>query len=192
MITKNSSSRGFGTQFGLLASPMGLLTEGDHAHQGTCATALVARPKSVEQNKNSSFPLGQLQLDAFLGTLAPFLRASDNPMAIACFLLLTTPPFPPLPDRNVPRFLRRIALLTVLLAARPYLAMIASNLIKVLCTVTITTENLPRDRQLSVDLPPKTCTSPLAPGTNTSWLTRIYQDRCMLNPSRLLYKPKTV
>jgi hypothetical protein len=43
-------------------------------------------------------------------------------MAIACFLLFTTPPFPPFPDRRVPCFLRRIALLTVLLAAFPYLA----------------------------------------------------------------------
>jgi hypothetical protein len=84
----------------------------------------------VVQDKNFVSHLAQLQLDAFLGTLAPFLRASDNPMAIACFLLLTTPPFPPLPERNVPRFLRRIALLTVLLAARPYLAMISSDLIK--------------------------------------------------------------
>ena len=81
--------------------------------------------------KFAMLDLVQLLLDAFLVTFAPFLRASDNPIAIACFLLLTTPPFPPLPDRNVPRFLRRIALLTVLLAARPYLAMVTSDLIKV-------------------------------------------------------------
>ena len=142
----------------------------------------------------SSAHMAQLQLDAFLGTFAPFLRASDNPMAIACFLLLTTPPFPPLPDRNVPRFRRRIALLTVLLAARPYLAMIASDLIKMPRTTTIATENLDRDRQLSVDLPPKTCRPRLAPSpnSNTCWLTRIYQDRCMLNPSRTIYKSKIV
>jgi hypothetical protein len=39
-------------------------------------------------------------LDRFFGTLAPFFRASDRPMAIACFLLFTF-----LPDRplfNVP------------------------------------------------------------------------------------------
>ena len=48
-------------------------------------------------------------------------------MAIACFLLLTVPPLPPLPDFNVPRFLRRIALRTVLLAALPYLGMVMSS-----------------------------------------------------------------
>jgi hypothetical protein len=146
----------------------------------------------MAQDKSSSSRLVPLQLDAFLGTFAPFLRASDNPMAIACFLLLTAPPFPPLPDRNVPRFLRRIALLTVLLAARPYLAIIASDLIEVPCTATITIENPPRDRQLSVDFPPETCTPWLAPSPNTFWLTPIYQNRRMLNHSRLLYKSNAV
>jgi hypothetical protein len=73
----------------------------------------------------------QVQLD-FLrgGTLAPFLRASERPMAIACFLLLTVPPLPPLPDFNVPRFLRRIALRTVFAAAFPYLAIVISFSVK--------------------------------------------------------------
>lgn len=58
---------------------------------------------------------------AFLrGTLAPFFRASESPMAIACFRLFTRPPFPAFPERSVPRFLRRIALATVLLALLPY------------------------------------------------------------------------
>jgi len=48
-------------------------------------------------------------------------------MAIACFLLLTVPPLPPLPDFNVPRFLRRMALRTVLLAALRYLGMVMSS-----------------------------------------------------------------
>jgi hypothetical protein len=48
----------------------------------------------------------------FFGTLAPFFRASDNPIAMACFLLFTRPPFPALPDRKVPFFLRCIALFT--------------------------------------------------------------------------------
>jgi hypothetical protein len=48
-------------------------------------------------------------------------------MAMACFLLLTVPPLPPLPDFNVPRFLRRIALPTALLAAFPYLGMVMSS-----------------------------------------------------------------
>src|SRR5215472_14810175 len=57
----------------------------------------------------------------FFGTFAPFLRASDNPIAIACLRLFTLPPFPPLPDFNVPFFLRSIALFTRLPAAFPYL-----------------------------------------------------------------------
>jgi len=31
------------------------------------------------------------------GTFAPFARASDKPMAIACFRLVTLPPLPPRP-----------------------------------------------------------------------------------------------
>lgn len=42
-------------------------------------------------------------------------------MAIACLRLLTLPPLPPLPERKVPRFLRRIALSSVFRAALPYL-----------------------------------------------------------------------
>jgi hypothetical protein len=54
------------------------------------------------------------------GTFAPFDRASESPIAIACLRLFTRPPRPPLPLRSVPRFRRRIALATRLLAARPY------------------------------------------------------------------------
>jgi hypothetical protein len=64
------------------------------------------------------------QLDFFRGTLAPFSRASESPMAIACLRLSTFPPFPPFPDRRVPFFLRCIALFTDLLAARPYLGIV--------------------------------------------------------------------
>ena len=53
------------------------------------------------------------------GTLAPFFLASESPMAMACFRLFTLPPFPPGPLFRVPRFLRRMALSTVLLAAGP-------------------------------------------------------------------------
>ncbi len=42
-------------------------------------------------------------------------------MAMACLRLLTFPPLPPLPDLSVPRFLRLIALSTVLLAPLLYL-----------------------------------------------------------------------
>jgi hypothetical protein len=61
----------------------------------------------------------------FLGTLPPALRASDSPMAIACFLLLTF--FPDRPLFSVPllrlciaRFTLRWAL--VLLVAMMYAA----------------------------------------------------------------------
>lgn len=53
------------------------------------------------------------------GTFAPFSRASDNPMAIACSRLFTRPPRPPFPLFRVPRFRRRIALSTDLVAASP-------------------------------------------------------------------------
>jgi hypothetical protein len=53
------------------------------------------------------------------GTLAPFFRASDRPMAMACFRLFTRPPLPPGPLRNVPRLRRRMALSTRFDAAFP-------------------------------------------------------------------------
>jgi hypothetical protein len=54
------------------------------------------------------------------GTFAPFFRASERPIAIACLRLVTFPPFPPLPDLKVPLFRRRIALSTRFCAAFPY------------------------------------------------------------------------
>jgi hypothetical protein len=47
-------------------------------------------------------------------------------MAIACFRLFTRPPLPAVPERNVPCFFRRIALLTDFPAAFPYLGIVAS------------------------------------------------------------------
>ena len=52
------------------------------------------------------------------GTFAPFSRASDRPIAIACFLLVTLRPEPPL--LSVPLFRLCIARLTLLPAALPY------------------------------------------------------------------------
>jgi hypothetical protein len=66
------------------------------------------------------------QPDFFLGTFAPFFRASESPIAIACFRLCTFPPLPPFPDLKDPFFRRRIALLTDLPAVRPYLAIVSS------------------------------------------------------------------
>jgi hypothetical protein len=55
------------------------------------------------------------------GTFAPFFRASDKPMAIACLRLFTLPPRPFLPLRSEPRLRRRIALSTLRLAPGLYL-----------------------------------------------------------------------
>jgi hypothetical protein len=52
------------------------------------------------------------QLGFLLGTLVPFLRASDRPIAIACLRLVTTQPLPPFPEWSVPRFSLCIAFLT--------------------------------------------------------------------------------
>lgn len=56
----------------------------------------------------------------FAGTFAPFFRASDKPIAIACFRLVTF--FPDRPDVNDPFFFLRIALATVLCAFLEYFA----------------------------------------------------------------------
>ena len=55
------------------------------------------------------------------GTLAPARRASESPIAIACFRLVTFLPDPPL--LKVPRFRSRITFATFFWAALPYLAM---------------------------------------------------------------------
>jgi hypothetical protein len=57
--------------------------------------------------------------DLFGGTFAPFFRASDRPMAMACLRLFTLP-WRPLPDLRVPAFFRLMALLTDFPAALPY------------------------------------------------------------------------
>jgi hypothetical protein len=61
-----------------------------------------------------------LELFFFAGTFAPFFRASDSPIAIACLRLFTFPPWPDFPRRSVPLLRRRIALFTLLLAPLLY------------------------------------------------------------------------
>jgi hypothetical protein len=58
--------------------------------------------------------------DFFAGTLAPSRRASERPIAIACFLLVTF--FPERPLRSVPRLRSCIARFTFELAFRLYFA----------------------------------------------------------------------
>ena len=55
----------------------------------------------------------------FRGTFAPFSRASERPIAIACFRLFTFRPLRPL--FSVPFLRRRIALATLFPADFPYL-----------------------------------------------------------------------
>ncbi len=57
--------------------------------------------------------------DRFRGTFAPFSRASESPIAIACSRLFTLPPLPPRPRLSVPFFRRFIALSTRLPADFP-------------------------------------------------------------------------
>jgi hypothetical protein len=70
----------------------------------------------VTRNPWGRHPLwnARAQLFFFFGTFFPFFRAFDNPMAIACFLLLTRPPFPFGPLFAVPFLYRRISLFTSL------------------------------------------------------------------------------
>src|SRR6202030_1086969 len=77
-----------------------------------------ARPRTLTLAFGAA-PLQRLELRRF-GTFFPCLRASDNPIAIACLRLFTLPPRPPLPRLSVPRLRRCIALLTSLEAAREY------------------------------------------------------------------------
>src|SRR6266404_3769736 len=63
-----------------------------------------------------------LDEDFFFGTFPPSLRASDSPMAIACFLLVTF--LPDLPLFRVPSLRSCIAFLTFFCAFLPYLAII--------------------------------------------------------------------
>ena len=56
--------------------------------------------------------------DDFFGTLAPSLRASDNPIAMACFRLVTFLPLRPL--FSVPLFFSRIVRATFFCAFGPY------------------------------------------------------------------------
>src|SRR5438045_7399382 len=58
------------------------------------------------------------EADFFLGTFAPLLRASESPIAIACFRLFTV--FPLRPLFSLPRFFSCMALLTFFLAPLEY------------------------------------------------------------------------
>lgn len=65
-----------------------------------------------------------LERDDFLGTFAPFFRASLSPIAIACFRLFTLLPDPLL---SVPFLRRRIVERTFFEADLPYFAIATSS-----------------------------------------------------------------
>lgn len=68
--------------------------------------------------------------DRLRGTFAPFSRASDSPIAIACFRLVTLRPLPLL---SVPFLRRRIALSTRLPAALPYRRLLELFFLAAIC-----------------------------------------------------------
>jgi hypothetical protein len=63
--------------------------------------------------------MDETRYERFRGTFAPFLRASDRPMAMACFRLFTLG-WRPLPDFKVPFLARLMALDTAFFAPLPY------------------------------------------------------------------------
>ena len=70
-------------------------------------------PCRMKFEKASPASRGDYRLDLFFGaTFLPFLRASERPIAIACFRLVTF--FPLLPLRRVPRLRLCIARFTSL------------------------------------------------------------------------------
>jgi hypothetical protein len=83
-----------------------------------CGPAVSVQSSPVWQRRTAS---ASTYFYFFFGTFAPFLRASDSPIAMACFRLFTLPPLPDLPERKVPLFFRRTALATDLLAPLLYL-----------------------------------------------------------------------
>jgi hypothetical protein len=64
-------------------------------------------------------PVDRFDDERFRGTFAPFSRASESPIAIACLRLVTFRPLRPL--FSVPDFRLCIARLTLFPAALPYL-----------------------------------------------------------------------
>src|SRR5262245_42572025 len=92
-----------------------------------------ADSKGLRQRRSQSYPK-KVVCYFFRGTFAPFLRASESPIAIACFLLFTLlVPF--FPDFNVPPFRLCIARLTLFWAAFPYFRGIAMNLHRSRCNI---------------------------------------------------------
>ncbi|GAC1501495.1 MAG: hypothetical protein NVS1B14_05910 [Vulcanimicrobiaceae bacterium] len=80
--------------------------QGDNGgeQQGACAAHAIAK-----EDKHDYLP--------FFGTLAPERRASESPIAIACFRLVTF--LPERPDSSLPRFISCMVFLTFRWEAAP-------------------------------------------------------------------------
>src|SRR5262249_14244987 len=81
-------------------------------------------PQETDDHEHRAADDSEPRHFAFLGTLAPFFRASDRPIAIACLRLVTRLPL--LPLFSVPRLRRCIADFTAFPAPLLYLATVPS------------------------------------------------------------------
>src|SRR6516225_3960108 len=85
------------------------------------ATACRGRRSENRSQATGSYLVRRLErdrLDFIAGTFAPARRASERPIAIACFRLFTF--LPERPDSSVPAFRSRIAFSTLAEAFLPY------------------------------------------------------------------------
>ena len=83
-----------------------------NTHMSVALGARARRTRGTGFDDSVSGTKHELHHAALRGTFAPFLRASERPMAIACLRLLTFPPLPPLPLFASPRLYRCISRLT--------------------------------------------------------------------------------
>src|SRR5215470_6048667 len=93
----------------------------DHRFTASCRYESARVVLETEVTQHQGADVMSQRRERFRGTFLPFWRASDRPIAMACFRLLTFPPLPPLPLRSVPCFRLRMARSTSLLAPRLYL-----------------------------------------------------------------------
>ena len=102
------------------SSPLPALDRGDQTLAINGGPVWVRRRTGKRSGLRAGLDRPPRDDDFFLGTLAPFFRASESPIAIACLRLFTDPPWPDLPRLRVPFFRRCIALFTDRLALLLY------------------------------------------------------------------------
>ena len=104
------------------STPKGTLTKGfqsQNRQMPSVARLQMLKSAKVQSTSKDDGTQHWNQAAFFCGTFFPFRRASERPMAIACFLLLTV--FPLRPDFNLPRLNSCISRLTSLPALGLYL-----------------------------------------------------------------------